>query len=257
MTWGGRRKLLYGGILCIVVALLLLAYIYPKINVAATCVDQKQNGAEHGIDCGGNCVKICQAEAAPLVVKWTRSFKVADGYYNAFSYVENQNIQAASQTLYYEFSLYDSDNVFITSRSGMTYVPPNGQFGIFEPAIATGKRIPKNTSIKLVNDPQWLKISQDEAKQSIFAEASVPTNLDIAPKLSVSIENSTITPVKNVDVFAIVYGEAGNALGVSKTILDVVPANAKRTATFTWREPFAGEVKKTEIINQVNVFANR
>jgi hypothetical protein len=60
-----------------------------------------------------------------------------------------------------------------------------------------------------------------------------------------------------IDVFAIIYGNDGNALGVSKTIIDNMPSGAKEKHTFTWREPFAGEPKRTEIITQVNIFTNR
>jgi hypothetical protein len=257
MTWAGRRKLFYGGLLCIFIALFLLAKLYPKLTKDPTCMDQKQNGAERGIDCGGGCIRICQAETTPLVVKWSRSFKVADGIYNAFAYVENQNIRAAAPLISYEFTLYDTNNIFITSRTGTVYVPPNGRFGIFEAGIDTGKRVPKNTSIKLLNVPDWLTIGEEEAKQSLFAEADAPTNLDISPRLNVTIENPTISTVRNIEVYAIVYAEDGNALGVSKTIMDALPAGGKRNTTFTWREPFAGEPKRTEIITQLNVFSNR
>lgn len=93
MTWSGKRKLYYGGIACIAIALFLFINIYPKLTKDPTCSDGKRNGAEVGTDCGGGCARICAAEAVPLVVKWSRSFKVSEGFYNAFAYIENQNLQ--------------------------------------------------------------------------------------------------------------------------------------------------------------------
>ncbi|MEN9582285.1 MAG: hypothetical protein RL641_239 [Candidatus Parcubacteria bacterium] len=257
MTWAGRRKLYYGGLACIVIALFLFVKIYPKLSAAPTCFDGKQNTNERGVDCGGGCAKICQADASPLVVKWSRSFKVGDGFYNAFAYVENQNIRAAAPLVRYEFTLYDKDNVFITTRQGSAYVPPNGRLGIFESAIDTGKRAPKYTTFHFLNEPIWLTVTEEESTQSVFAEAGVPTNLDIAPRLQVSLENQSISTLRNIDVFAIIYDEDGIALGTSKTSIDTMVSGQKKSIPFTWREPFAGASKRTEVITQVNVLANR
>ncbi len=257
MTWAGRRKFFYGGIL-IFIAISYLAYkIYPSFNVEPTCADNKQNGQERGVDCGGACFKICQNDAAPLVEKWARSFRVGEGIYNSFAYLENKNVQAAAQIIYYEFTLYDADNIFITSRKGATFIPPNSRLGIFEPAVITGKRAVKNTTFKILSKPDWVKVSESESKQVVFTEAGIVTNLEIAPKLQVSVQNSTISTIKNIDVFAIVYDENNNALGLSKTIIPSMVAGSKKDITFTWREPFAGEPVRTEIISQVNIFANR
>ena len=257
MTWSAKRKLYYGGIACIVIALFLFINIYPKLTKDPTCSDGKRNGTEVGIDCGGGCSRICAAEAVPLVVKWSRSFKVSEGFYNAFAYIENQNLQAAARVIYYEFTFYDADNIFISSRKGTAYVPANGRFGIFEPAVSTGKRIPKNTTFKFASTPEWLKVTEDESKQIIFAEAGVPSNLEIAPRMSVGVENPTLSQVRDIDVFAIIYDADDNALAVSKTVVDGLIANSKKNLTFTWREPFAGDPKRVEIISQINVFANR
>ncbi len=257
MTWSAKRQFFYGGIACFAVALFLLINIYPKLNKAPTCFDTKQNGTETGIDCGGGCERICQAQTVPLVVKWSRSFKVGDGFYNAFAYVENQNLQASSKTIGYEFTFYDANNIFISSRKGYIYVPANGRFGIFEPAVSTGNRVPKNTTFRFLTTPEWLKVTDDESKQTIFSEAGALANLDLAPRLPVDVSNPTTGDVRNIDVYAIVYDQDDNALGVSKTLIDILPANSKKSVTFTWREPFNGEARRTEIITQVNVFANR
>ena len=243
--------------LCLFVALYLAVKIYPSFNIAPTCTDTKKNGDERGIDCGGACTKICQNDAAPLVIKWSRSFKVGEGIYNSFAYLENQNVQAAAQIIYYEFNLYDANNIFITTRKGSTYVPPNSRIGIFEPAVNTGKRVPKNTLFKLLSTADWEKVTEDESKQVIFAEATIPTNLEISPRLSLVVENPTVNLTRNIDVFAIIYDADNNALGLSKTIIDSMSSGTKKEVNFTWREPFAGEPKRTEIITQVNIFANR
>lgn len=257
MTWSGKRKLFYGGIILIAIAIFLLIKIYPSLNKEPTCFDGKKNGDERGVDCGGACVKICVAEVTPLVVKWSRSFKVANGYYNAFAYIENQNIQSAAGNINYEFTFFDSENIYIAKRVGSTYVPASGRFGIFEPAVPTGQRIPTTTTFRFLSVPEWEKVSKEDSAQTLFTEFDVPTNVDIAPKLSVIVENTSILPIQNIDVIALIYDVEGNALGVSKTIIDSLGSGVKSNVKFTWREPFAGEARRTEIITQVNPFANR
>lgn len=210
-----------------------------------------------GVDCGGSCERLCFSQTTPLLVKWSRSFRVAPGFYNAFAYIENQNLGAAAREIGYEFTLYDEQNLFIGSRKGAVYVPPNGRFGVFEPAIPTGTRIPKNTLFRIISEPEWLRITEEESKQVLHTQATLPENTDTEPRLLATLENPTILPIKNIDVFAILYDDNGNALSVSKTILEALSPGDKKTVSFTWREPFTTLVQDTEIITQVNVFLNR
>jgi hypothetical protein len=254
MTWAAKRKLTYLGLVVLCFAVVLFLYLYPKFTVPPTCTDAKQNGNERGVDCGGACARICVEDTTPLVVKWSRSYAVAKGYYNAFAYVENQNISAASREVSYEFTLFDEKNLFIASRQGKTYVPPNGRFAVFEPAIATGERVPKNTLFRFTSTPVWVSAKDRFSDLKLLTSTESPTNLDVAPKLKGVVENASLYTIKNINVFAIIYDSNGNALGTSATQINGISSGVKKDVFFTWRTPFDGEAKRVELLTQFNIF---
>lgn len=254
MTWATKRKLTYMAIIFLVIALFAFIKLYPKFNVPPTCGDNKQNGAERGVDCGGACQKICPSDTVSLVVKWARSYPVSTGYYNSFAYIENQNITAAAQTISYEFSLFDDKNLFIVSRKGTIYVPPNSRFVVFEPAIPTGLRVPKNTLLRFTSTPVWLSVKDRFSEYRLLSSALSPTDLDSSPKLTATISNEGERRIEGIDIFAILYNADGNAIGASKTFLDSLSSDQKKDVYFTWRTPFNGEVKHVELMTQFNIF---
>src|SRR5258706_7402476 len=254
MTWAARRKLTYTAIVILLVAVFAFIKLYPKFNVPPTCSDSKQNGDERGVDCGGACQKICLSDTTPLVIKWSRSFSVSTGFYNSFAYIENQNISAAAELVAYEFSLFDDKNLFITSRKGTTYIPPNGRVVVFEPAIPTGVRIPNNTLFRFTSTPLWLSTKDRFSDLKLLSTAGVPTNLDSAPKLTATLENASTQNINGIDVFAIIYNTDGNAIGASKTYLENLTNGQKQDVFFTWRAPFNDDIKKVELLTQFNIF---
>ena len=72
--------------LAIIFAGIYFAFIYESAN----CFDGEQNGEERGIDCAGECVRICAFETVQPKVLWSKSFKIVDGQYNAVAYVEGR-----------------------------------------------------------------------------------------------------------------------------------------------------------------------
>jgi hypothetical protein len=254
MTWAAKRKLTYFGGVLLVFLVALFLYLYPKFTVPPTCTDAKKNGDERGVDCGGACARICVEDTTPLVVKWSRSYAVAKGYYNAFAYIENQNISAASQEVTYEFTLFDEKNLFIASRQGKTYVPPNGRFAVFEPAIPTGERVPKNTLFRFTSTPVWVTAKDRFSELKLLSSVGSPENLDLAPKLKGVVENASLYTIKNINVFAVIYDADGNALGTSATQINGMSSGVKKDVFFTWRAPFGGEAKRVELLTQFNIF---
>ena len=72
-------------------AVIVFFYYYQP----ATCRDGKQNQEEDGVDCGGPCSLICDAQSATPIVSWVRFFKIQDGFYNVASFVENPNAKSS------------------------------------------------------------------------------------------------------------------------------------------------------------------
>lgn len=255
LSWSTRRKLFYSSIIFGAIAVALVILIYPYFNREPTCFDGKINGTESGIDCGGGCLKVCTAEALQLVTLWSRPFEVLPGKYNIMAYVENQNRESGIPAINYEFKLYDKDNIFIGRTSGTTFITSNDRTAIFAAGIETGNRIPERVTFAFTSVPTWIKINREQKNSlAVSSEDQVLSNPLESPKLEAQIVNKTLLEMKNLDVYAILYDENDNVMTVSKTLIDILPKNAKAPVVFTWPKPFAERPTRIDIFPQVNVF---
>ena len=180
-----------------------------------TCSDGKQNQSERGIDCGGTCSLACKEDVSPLVIEWSRAFKVEDGTYDVVAFVENQNGTYGVEKAIYHFKIYDKDNILIAEKFGKTYVKEREKFAVFETGIKTGKRIPQRVFFEFAPDMSWEKVSAKSL--NISTKDKVIIDIDSRPRLNVTIVNESFSPVKNLDIVAILYDINDNALSVSST----------------------------------------
>jgi hypothetical protein len=255
LSWSTRRKLFYFSIIAGAVVIALVILIYPYFNREPTCFDNKMNGAESGIDCGGGCQKVCTPEALQLVTLWARAFEVTPGKYNVMAYIENQNRESGIPMMSYEFKLYDADNIFIGRTQGSTFITSNDRTAIFAPGIETGNRVPARVTFAFTSVPTWIKINREQKNSlAVSAEDQVLSNPLSNPKLEAQIVNKTLTEIKNLDVYAILYDANDNVMTVSKTLIDVLGKNSKSGVVFTWPKPLPERPTRIDIFPQVNVF---
>jgi hypothetical protein len=255
-SWATKRKIFYFLILFIAIIIALFILIWPSLNKAPTCVDNKQNGDESGIDCGGSCQKVCTPEALQLVTLWARAFEVVPGKYNVMAYVENQNRESGVPIINYEFKLYDDNNIFIGRRDGSTFITSNDRTAIFEPGIDTGSRIPARVSFEFTTLPTWIKVDRNQRDSlAVGAEDKVLSNPFSKPKLEANIVNKTLNKLKNVDVYAVLYDESGNVMAVSKTLIDTLDKTSKAGVVFTWPNPLPKQPTVIDIFPQINIFS--
>lgn len=255
MTWAFKRQFIYLSGLIIFFLALGFLFAYPHINLKPSCSDGKQNGTETGVDCGGSCLRACTFEVDKLSVIWSRSFRVADGRYNAVAYVENQNINTAIYRIKYRFRFADKDNLYIGMREGETFVPPGGKFAIFEPAIGVGNSIPVYTTFEFTETPVWVKVPKEEVEKMKVTVSEIDlTNETEIPKLTAQVRNTSLYNLPEVNVVALMYDKDGNVVNVSRTVIDVLHGDQTVPVAFTWPEPFARPVTIKEIIPMFNVF---
>src|SRR5882672_5248548 len=103
MTWALKRQIFYAVLLVLFISVFGFLIIRPYWDQAPTCTDNKQNGNETGIDCGGSCAKACLNQVDAVSVLWSRAFKIVPGRYNAVAYLVNHNKNAAVDKISYRF----------------------------------------------------------------------------------------------------------------------------------------------------------
>jgi len=255
MTWGLRRQLFYIGVLMVFFLVLGFLVIFPYINEIPSCTDNKQNGDETGIDCGGSCSKACSFQVDQISILWARTFEVIPGRYNAVAYLENHNKDAAIYKIKYKFRFADKNNIYIGKRDGETFIPPGGKFAIFEPGIGLGNSIPVFTTFEFTEMPVWSTVPKDKLNQLKVLVSDIKLeNQNTSPHLSATIKNDSFFTIPEVNVVALLYDEKGNAVSASRTYLDVLAGEESKNVDFTWPEPIPGNVITKEIIPMYNIF---
>ena len=249
-SWAFWRRVQYGtgfGLFWVCIfSVVYMVYLYNP----PSCFDNTQNGEERGVDCGGACTRICLFEIMQPTSVWARSFRVHDGQYNAVAYIENKNRVAATPEISYTFSLYDEQGL-ITERSGVTILPPDSVYPIFEARIDTQGRTPTQTFIALGEAELWLPAHAADSQFTVKNRQLF--NADSKPRLEAILQNNELTEIEEVEVIATIFDARGNALTSSRTFIDNFPARSEQTAVFTWPEPIAKTVRSCEVPTDVVV----
>jgi hypothetical protein len=244
MTWSGRRKFIY---ILSSIALLLVVIGVPSFfafKKVPSCFDNKQNQNEQGVDCGGECMRLCKASMLPVAINWQRPFKVSDSVYTATAYLNNPN-NAEAFNVPYTFTLYDSNNEIITTREGTAYIPAKKNIALVETGIGVGEKIPLRTLFELKNDFDWFMVMRQQPELT-HKYQRVPSIL--GETITATISNPAFDEVKQVRVTVIVYDTQGNAMASSKTVIMNLRGESEQAVSFTWPEKFTKSVGKIEVI---------
>lgn len=256
MTWALKRQIFYIAILVLFFAGFGFLIISPYFNKAPICTDGKQNGDETGIDCGGSCANACSTQVDQISVIWTRAFRVIPGRYNAVAYIVNHNKNAAVEKINYRFRFADAKNIYIGKREGSTFVPPGGNFVVFEPGIDIGNSVPVYVTFEFTGIPTWLQVPQEKINQLKILISNIQLlDENTLPRLSATIKNNSLFTIPNVGVVAILYDAGGNAVSTSRTYLNQLSPLQNADINFTWPEPFSGTVVAKEIIPMYDIFS--
>ena len=248
--WAFWRQAQYGAGFGFVFVLCALFVYNNYFYVAPSCFDGKQNGDERGADCGGGCTKICAFDVTKPNVKWSRSFRVTEGQYNAVAYIENTNEVAATPEIPYVFSLYDADGL-IVERRGRTFLPPDSVYPVFEGRIPTGGRVPTQTFIELGEPELW--IPGNSGRNQFTVVQRELTAADPRPRLDAVLQNNALTATEEVEVIATIFDANGNALTSSRTFVDEFLPRSQTDVVFTWPEPIAKTLRSCEVPTDVLV----
>ena len=242
-SWGVRRQLAVFAVFAAVILLIVGGLIY-YFRPEPTCFDNRKNQDEEGIDCDGSCAP-CSEKIHDLTILWTRFFPTRQGVFDAAALLENGNQFLKTGKFVYTFKLYDENNVLIAIRENSTFILPGEKFLIFEPNILAENRVPKRALL----EPRGVAWEAGEAR---------PLKIDIlkkdillqdpsSPRLEIKIQNKENQIYKNIEIGAVLLGQEGEVLGVSKTLLDSLDIGEEQNIVFTWPQAVNG-VSRADIL---------
>jgi len=242
-SWATQRKLQYLGIIALFFLVFVGGPFYYFVYQKPTCSDGRKNGSELGIDCGGSCRLLCSQDVSEPVSRWDpRLFKVSEGSYSVLAYFENPNVTGEVLKAPYRFQLYDADGTLITERKGNAFIPKASTFAVFEGNIDAGKRIPTRATFEFTEKLVWTRNLETPPDIQISNRSLMKD--DSNPRVYATISNKSLGDVPNIELIAVVYDGAGNAIGSSRTFLEDLGKGESKNVVFTWPYPF---ITKTDI----------
>ena len=247
LSWGFRTQLKFFGIFAAAIFIIVGALVY-FLWPAPTCFDNRQNQDEEGVDCGGaNCLP-CANKISELNILWTRTIKISDGVYDVAALLENANQFLSAKYISYIIKLYDSNNILVALKENSTFIYPGEKFVIFEPSISTQNRIPVRALLEIDRSSLlWEKAESKPLKIDILrSQKFLDEGMLLPARVETEIKNMSNLLYRNIQVIAVLWGGAGDVLGVSRTIIEKMDIDESKTITFTWPKAIPG-VDRVEI----------
>lgn len=246
--WAFWRRVQYGTGFLVFTSAIAVSLFFAFYDDSVSCFDNLQNGFERGIDCGGDCVRICAIDVLPPKLLWAKSFEITAGQYNAVAYIENLNDVASTPELNYTFEFY-SDGDLVATRDGSTVLPPDSIYPIFEGRITTGGR--QITDTKLILQPAILWQPATIGREQFRVSDVSLTGADVRPRLDATLENTDLRAAENVEIVATLFNDAGEPLTASETYIERVEGRSLRDIVFTWPGSIAKTVRSCNIPSDV------
>lgn len=250
--WSQRRKRIIlsfiFGALILLVGLPLFFFFYRS----PTCSDNRKNGDETGVDCGGGCAKLCQADNLPILLKGdAQVVRVGSTTYAVVIQAENPNINSDILRAEFEFKLYDaSSSVPIKLINDETYVPKAGKFAVFEGPFDFGETVPTRATFEW-KDKSLIWNKNISALPNLTVEDEFLTNELSEPRMTAELYNSSSDSVSNIELIATISDAEGNVIGVSKTFVERVDKDQREPIIFTWPQPFVGAPALIDVLIKI------
>lgn len=239
MEWAKKRKIMYASGFALFIILLAIYPTYKITHPAPTCFDNRQNGNETGVDCGGSCALVCTADAKPLRVVWAKAFSLGGPSYDLGAYIENPNPKAGIKNARYNFRVFDSAGNVIAEKQGATEIAPGAGLVLFEPHISISG-VPDRTEVVFNPDDisRWIRSKVDPS--IITTKNQNLKNVDTSPRFDATLVNTDLVyPVSNLTLNAIVYDALRHPIAVSRTFVDSIPPDGTQDIFFTWPNRFS------------------
>lgn len=244
MDWAHKRKLSVILILSAAVLAVLLILGFAIFYETPTCFDQKQNGSETGIDCGGSCTTVCSAQAAPARVVFARALQQS-GRTDLIAYLENPNTDAYAKDAEAVIDVYGQDGSKVQKRVRIS-LPARSATPLFLPGIAEGPV--QQVFVSFENGgPVWTRGTGWEQPAPSTGNIVIE-NATTRPRVAATIENRTAYVERSVPLVATVFAADGSVIAASQTVIPVLPPQGSAQAVFTWNEPFLQPAARIEVV---------
>ncbi len=229
-SWSWRRRLWFL-LVASGVFIVVGAFSWLEFKPAPSCFDGEQNQTESGIDCGGSCARVCLSEVESIQELWTRILPLGNNFYSVATLLKNPNLEYGAKTLSYRLKLFDDKNLLVSTERGQVFINPQESLVIFHGRLNFGGRRPVRAIFAIDGPPVWQQLAISPPTVSIFSRGLI---LDSQYQLSALITNESLGDLNNLEVAVVLANQEQNALAVSTTFIEHLPAGQTKEVVFTW-----------------------
>jgi len=122
MNKNKAKQFIYGGIFLSIIILIFIAIYFIYFKSVDSCFDNKQNGNENGLDCGGECISCEIKYAKDLKLSWAKSFSATDESSILIAEIKNQNANYGASEFSYNLDIYDKSAKKIKTVSDRSFI---------------------------------------------------------------------------------------------------------------------------------------
>lgn len=250
ISWAIRRKFFVISVVFLILAIGAYGGYQVFLKKPPSCFNNKQDGNEGGVDCGGSCSKLCSSSIKNLIMRWDpRLLKVSEGNYSVIVYFENPNVNASVKNMPYTIKVLGEKEAVLAERKGQTSIPNHATFAILETNIKDLSGTPVKASFVWNDVLNWQR--DDAPIPEIVIENKTFTDIETKPRIDALLLNKSLSDIPALELVAIVTDGAGNVVGASKTLLKEILRGSSNPITFTW--PMSFTTTKDVCENPVDV----
>ena len=229
------------------------AYLVFKLVSHPTCTDEKKNGNEQGIDCGGPCLKQCvdnpELEAIQIGVP---SLLNDNGRYDAAIEIRNPNSDYGFYSVSYKVTLFKG-SAAIAERKGITYILPDEQRYVLELGMEA-KEVPDRAVMAIENYKTRAFRDIEKPKFEIINKnhryARVPGSFF---ETTFQVANRSNYNVNRVDLDVVLRDYSGKIIAINKGNINALHSGDIRDFRSFWPKEFRGEVRDVDVRAEADV----
>lgn len=246
--------------------------IYFSFFIAPpSCVDNKQNQGEEGIDCGGPCLSCEIKTLAPIQVLQTKVINNTQTQ-NAdlFAEIKNINLSWGIKNFQYNFILFDDQGNIVKIVPGSSYILPGEIKYLIETDVSVASFVSR-VELKLGNAPSaWVKSPNLNGYALPVRSVTFRTSKSyrqpgvgvIKPPeygfavLSGLVKNDTAFMWPIVDIYGALYDVSGKLINFSRTQVRTLQSGEERFFIILWPKEFDGDVAEWRVKIGTNFYSN-
>ncbi len=251
-NWRLKRQLSIVGTILFIAAMVSAWFLF-RAYFTPTCFDNRKNGGEADVDCGGSCISCEVKHAKPVAIFWARGVAVRENLYDAVAYAENPNEVVSSSRVEYEFILSDGKGE-IARRSGTGYLFPQERIYFVEVGIETS-RAPTRVDFRVIR-AEWVRQSQTRADLVIEKREYSVRNRNGTRQsvIAASTFNREPFDFKEAELVFVVFDKVGTVIGINKITLEGISSRERKETISVWPQEFSGDIGNIFVSARVNLF---